>query len=75
MAAADMAAGIARKTEQRQQRGIDAKHDGADAHTEAVGKIESEERIPPEKSQDHQRKIEKVAVKILQQERKAGFAA
>ena len=55
MSAADMPAGVTGKTKKRQQSGIDAKHDSADAHAETRRKSKCQNCIPPQKSQDHQR--------------------
>jgi len=72
---ADVAAGIARDTKNRQQRGIDKEHDRTNSQAEPVGEPKRIEDIPPEKSQDNQREIEKVTMHILEQERKACLAA
>jgi hypothetical protein len=45
--AANMPAGVARKTKQRQQCGVHAKHDRAQAQTETVGKFEGEYGVSP----------------------------
>ena len=53
IATANMTAGIAGKTKERQQRGIDAQHNRTQTDTKAVRKTKGCQRIPPKKSEDH----------------------
>ena len=70
-----VAAGITRDTKNRQQRGIDEEHNRAHSQAEAVGKAKRFNYIPPEKSQNDQREIEKVTMHILEHEGKTRLSA
>ena len=70
-----MTARVAGETKKRKQTGVDEKDQGAETEMEPIWKLKRQNDVPPQKGQDHQRKVEKIAVKILQPKRKAGLAA
>ena len=70
-----MTARVAGETKKRKQTGVDEKDQGAETEMEPIRKLKRQNDVPPQKGQDHQRKVEKITVKILQPKRKAGLAA
>src|SRR5579862_9629975 len=71
--ASEMAERVARKRIQREHDDVDGHHQGADADAEMTVEIVGEHDVIPEKTKEHEREIEKVAVNVLQDERKRGL--
>src|ERR1700676_2707834 len=72
--ACEMAEGVAGKGIQREHDDVDAHDESAKADTEMAVEIVSEHGVIPEKPKKYKRKIEKIPVNILQDERKCRFA-
>src|SRR5690348_9892892 len=70
IAADKMAAGMARERVGGQQSHVDEEHESAEAHAEAAVPAEGAHGITPKENQVHERKIEKAAMDILQNQGK-----
>src|ERR1700722_3909322 len=66
---------IARQRVRRQQDDVDEQHERADAHPKFSVPPERVVRVFPQKCEKNDREIERVAMQILQNERKLCFTA
>ena len=57
---------MTRKTIKGQQNSIDQKDQRPDSYAEAVGEIEGQYGVPPQKKQNQQGQTKKVSVDVLQ---------
>src|SRR5258708_29756418 len=65
---------MARKRGWRQQNDVDQQHQRAHAHPKLPIKIEREKDILPQEKQEQHRKIQKISMEVLQNERKFRLA-
>ena len=66
---------MAGKCVRGEQEDVYQHHERAHADAETFGEAEGEDRVVPEKAEKEDREVEKIAVHVLQDERKRGFAA
>src|SRR4029077_3605440 len=72
--ACEMAEGVAGKRIQREHDDVDAHDQSAEADSEMAIEIVGERGVVPEKSKEHEREVEEIPVKILEDKRKSRFA-
>src|ERR1700730_1992129 len=65
---------MARQRIRREENDVDQQHQRAHTHSKFPFKIEREEDVFPQKEQEQQRKIQKIPVYVLQNERKFRLA-
>lgn len=70
----EMAEGVAGKRVQREHDDVDAHDQSAEADSEMAIEIVGEDGVVPEKSKEHEREVEEIPVKILEDKRKSRFA-
>src|SRR2546425_2394671 len=72
--AADVAARVAREGVASQEDDVDPHHQRAHADSEAVGEPERQDRVPGEHHDEEDRDVPRVAMEVLEEERKARLA-
>ena len=70
----EMTEGVTAEDVSGKQDDVDDEHQGADADAEMAVKVEGNDGIPDEKCPDNIRKAQEIAVKVLQDQRKAALA-
>jgi len=65
---------VAGQSINRQQNYVEKQNQGADSHSDASVKEERAERVTPEKDEEDARRIQKVAMEVLQNKWKRSLA-